>query len=187
MMRIITGKARGIRLSTLEGEATRPTSERAKEAVFSMIQFELEGREVLDLFGGSGQLGLEAASRGAARATICDRSKQAIGVINQNAQKTKLYESCRIVCADWGEALRRFERREKFDIVFLDPPYAERLIPKVLPALLPMLKPLSLVVCESEEEDVFGKSGLEEKFEVVKKAKYGVAYITLLRFKGEEK
>ena len=187
MMRIITGKARGIRLVTLEGEATRPTSERAKEAVFSMIQFELEGREVLDLFGGSGQLGLEAVSRGAVRATICDRSKQAIGVITQNAQKTKLYESCRIVCADWGEALRRFERREKFDIVFLDPPYAERLIPKVLPALLPMLKPLSLVVCESAEEDVFGKSGLEEKFEVIKKAKYGVANITLLRFKGEEK
>ena len=185
MMRIITGKARGIRLATLEGEETRPTSERAKEAVFSMIQFEIEGREVLDLFGGSGQLALEALSRGAKRATIADRSKQAIAVINQNAVKTKLVDDCRVLCADWTETLRRFERREKFDIVFLDPPYAERLIPKVLPKLLTILKPNALVVCESAEEDVFGKSGVEENFEIVKKAKYGVAHVTLLRYKGE--
>ena len=185
MMRIITGKARGIKLATLEGDATRPTSERTKEAVFSMIQFELEGREVLDLFGGSGQMGLEAVSRGAKRATIADRSKQAIAVINQNAVKTKLADDCRVLCADWTETLRRYERREKFDIVFLDPPYAERLIPKVLPKLLPLLKPNALVVCESAEEDVFFKNGVEENFEVLKKAKYGVAYVTLLRYRGE--
>ena len=82
MMRIISGKARGIKLATLEGEATRPTSERAKEAVFSMIQFDLEGREVLDLFGGSGQLALEALSRGAANAAVCDRSRAAVAIIN---------------------------------------------------------------------------------------------------------
>ena len=92
MMRIISGKARGIRLATLEGEATRPTSERAKEAVFSMIQFELEGREVLDLFGGSGQLGLEAVSRGAARATICDRAKPAVAVINKNVHSVWVWQ-----------------------------------------------------------------------------------------------
>ena len=186
MMRIITGKARGIRLETLEGEATRPTSERAKEALFSMIQFELEGREVLDLFGGSGQLGLEALSRGALHATICDRSKQAVSVITKNAEKTKLAPDCRIICADWEEVLRRYERRAKFDIVFLDPPYAERLIPKVLSKLLPMLKPTSIVVCESAEPDVFAKSGMEEKFETVKSAKYGIAYINILKLKGEE-
>ncbi len=185
MMRIITGKARGVRLATLEGDATRPTSERAKEALFSMIQFELEGREVLDLFGGSGQLGLEAVSRGALRATISDRSKQAVAIITQNAQKTRLAENCRIHCADWSETLRRYERREKFDIVFLDPPYAERLIPKVLPRLLPLLKPTSIVVCESAEEDIFGKSGMQESFEIMKQAKYGVAYITILNLKGE--
>ena len=184
-MRLITGQARGIRLDTLEGEATRPTSERAKEALFSMIQFELEGREVLDLFGGSGQLGLEAVSRGAARATICDRSKQAAAIINRNAEKTKLAEFCRVVCSDWADLLTRYERRETFDIVFLDPPYAERLIPKVLPRLLPMLKSTSTVICESAEADIFGKSGMQDKFEVIKQAKYGVAYITLLRLKGE--
>ena len=83
-MRIITGKARGIKLVTLEGENTRPTSERAKEAVFSMIQFDLEGREVLDLFAGSGQMGLEAVSRGAASATFVDKSRDAAAVISKN-------------------------------------------------------------------------------------------------------
>lgn len=186
MMRIISGKARGIRLATLEGEATRPTSERAKEAVFSMIQFELEGREVLDLFGGSGQLGLEAVSRGAARATICDRAKPAVAVINKNVEKTKLGESCRVICSDWADALRRFEGREKFDIIFLDPPYAERLIPKVLQKLDRLIKPTSLIICESAEPDVFGKTDLADRFEVIKSAKYGVAHVTILKLKGNE-
>ena len=84
-MRIITGKARGIQLVTLDGTATRPTSERAKEAVFSMIQFDIEGRKVLDLFAGSGQLALEALSRGAAEAVLCDNSKEAINIIKKNA------------------------------------------------------------------------------------------------------
>ena len=86
-MRIITGKAKGIRLVTLEGEATRPTSERVKEAVFSMLQFDIEGRRVLDLFSGSGQLALEAVSRGAAEAVLVDKSKDAVKIINTNIEK----------------------------------------------------------------------------------------------------
>jgi 16S rRNA G966 N2-methylase RsmD len=109
-----------------------------------------------------------------------------VAIINQNVQKTKLADSCRVVCSDWEEFLRRCERREKFDIVFLDPPSAERLIPKVLPKLLPSLKPRATVVCESAEAEVFGKSGMEERFEIVKQAKYGVAYVTVLKLKGEE-
>ena len=132
-MRIITGKAKGIRLATLEGENTRPTSERTKEAVFSMIQFELEGRRVLDLFSGSGQMGLEALSRGAAAAVMVDHSKAAVSVIKQNVMKTKL-EGATVVTADSLEYLRGEGRRRnesaKFDIVFLDPPYREKLIPK---------------------------------------------------------
>ena len=185
-MRVITGKARGVSLKTPDGMSTRPTADRVKEAMFSIIQFEIPGAKVLDLFGGSGQLALEALSRGAANATVCDRSRAAVAIINQNAEKTKLTENCRVICADWSDALRRYERRTKFDIVFLDPPYAEKLVPKVLPHLLPLLKPTSTVVCESAEEDVFGKSGMEEKFEIIKQKKYGVAYITLLKLKGEE-
>ena len=90
MMRVITGKARGIRLTAPDGEQTRPTAERTKEAVFSMIQFETEGRQVLDLFAGSGQLGIEALSRGAAHAVFVDSSKQAIAVIERNLCKTRL-------------------------------------------------------------------------------------------------
>ena len=90
MMRIITGRARGVRLNTLPGEGTRPTSERAKEAVFSMLQFDLQGQAVLDLFAGSGQMALEAISRGASHAVLSDASSAAVGVIRANAEKTRL-------------------------------------------------------------------------------------------------
>ena len=106
MMRIITGKARGVRLATLEGEATRPTSERAKEAVFSVLQFDISGRRVLDLFAGSGQLGLEALSRGASSATFCDASREAVAVIQKNTIKTRLAPMCDVICADWETANR---------------------------------------------------------------------------------
>ena len=116
MMRIITGTARGIKLTTLEGDTTRPTAERVKEAVFSMIQFEIEGRTVLDLFGGSGQLALEALSRGAAKATIIDASREAMNVIMDNAKKTRLFDRCRISCADYASFIRGAQGREKYDI-----------------------------------------------------------------------
>ena len=183
-MRIITGKAKGVRLVTLEGETTRPTAERVKEAVFSMLQFDIEGRRVLDLFAGSGQMALEAISRGAAYAVLVDKSKEAEKIIAKNIEKTRLGDACRVFSMDYAEYIRRYAG-EKFDIVFLDPPYAERLIPKVLPRLLPMLKPTSTVICESAEADVFGKSGMQDNFEIIKQAKYGVAYITILRLKGE--
>ena len=116
MMRIITGKARGVRLKTLEGDATRPTGERCKEALFSMIQFDIEGREVLDLYAGSGQLGLEALSRGAASATFVDKSKQATGIINENIIKTKLLDGSRVICSDVTDFIRTVRGRKKYDI-----------------------------------------------------------------------
>ena len=184
MMRIITGKARGIKLNTLEGENTRPTSERAKEAVFSMIQFDIEGREVLDLFAGSGQMGLEAVSRGAANATFIDKSKDAARVISQNMEKTKLSASCRLFNSDVQDFIRVTKGRKKYDVVFIDPPYALRAVAPTLKALLDgeMLKSTSIIVCESEESDIFeNDSGLSEKFEIIKKAKYGVAHITIVK------
>ena len=185
-MRIITGNAKGVRLVTLEGEATRPTSERAKEAVFSMIQFDLEGRTVLDLFAGSGQMGLEALSRGAAGAVFVDSSNAACDIIRANAKKTRLEDRCRVFCRDYKSFL--MSATEKFDIVFIDPPYAMRAVPDALSALLEngMLKKTTFAVCESAEEDIFsGHEKLRAKFETVRKAKYGVAHITLLSPKGE--
>ena len=184
MMRIITGRARGIKLNTLEGENTRPTSERAKEAVFSMLQFDIEGREVLDLFAGSGQMGLEAVSRGAVSATFVDKSRDAAKVIEQNIDKTKLSEFCRVFNSDVQDFIRVTRGRKKYDIVFIDPPYALRAVSPTLKALLDgeMLKPTSIIVCESEEADIFeNDTVLGEKFEIIKKAKYGMANITIVK------
>lgn len=184
MMRIITGRARGIKLNTLEGENTRPTSERAKEAVFSMIQFDIEGREVLDLFAGSGQMGLEAVSRGAAMATFVDKSKEAAAVIAKNIEKTKLSDACRLFGSDVNDFIRVTRGKKKYDVVFIDPPYALRAVAPTLKALLDgdMLKSSSIIVCESEEADVFeSDTALAERFEIIKLAKYGVAHITIVK------
>ena len=182
MMRIITGKARGIRLKTLEGEATRPTAERVKEAVFSMIQFELEGRDILDLFSGSGQMGLEALSRGAKLAVLVDKSAAAVKVIEENAVKTKLADDCRIRHCDCMDFIRR-NRGQRFDIVFLDPPYASGLYRPALRALLDaeMLKCTSMIICESDTEGIFGNDmALADAFEVKKLSKYSKTVITIL-------
>lgn len=182
-MRIITGKSRGVKLVTLEGEATRPTSERAKEAVFSMIQFDIEGRSILDLFGGSGQMALEALSRGAGSAVISDCSKKAVEIIKENAKRTRLDGLCTIVCADWKETLARTSEK-KFDIVFLDPPYAANLVPEVLQNLISHLKPTSKVICETGNDIIDQIPGC---YNVAKTAKYGVAFVTILTIKENDK
>ena len=188
-MRIITGKARGVRLSTLEGQNTRPTSERAKEAIFSMLQFEIQGKQVLDLFAGSGQMGLEALSRGASSALLCDRSKEAIEVIRSNALKTRLAPMCEIICSDYATLLKSFRRKKKFDLIFLDPPYAISAIPETLRMLLEyeLLGKEATVVCETGSvDDVFGVGNeLNDRFEVLRQAKYGVAFVTVLRLKEQ--
>ena len=188
MMRIITGKARGIHLSTLSGEATRPTAERVKEAVFSMLQFDIEGREVLDLFAGSGQLALEALSRGAAHAVMTDRSREAVAVIKENARKTRLDGACEIYNCDHTDYIRK-NRGKKFDIVFLDPPYALKLCASVVESLdaADMLKSSTIIVCESEKDDVWAEgTPFAERFDVLKKASYGRAFVTILTPKRAE-
>ena len=183
MMRIITGRARGAKLFTLEGENTRPTAERAKEAVFSMIQFDVEGRQVLDLFAGSGQMALEALSRGAAGAVLVDSSKDAVGIIKKNIEKTRLTEGCEVFCADYAEALSRMRGRRKFDIVFLDPPYKLVALAPALKLLAKydLIKPTSIIVCESGDDEFL--SSVEGLYEVTKSARYGVAHISFLKIK----
>lgn len=187
-MRIITGSARGVSLLTLPGEATRPTAERTKEAVFSMIQFDIEGRKVLDLFAGSGQLALEALSRGAASAVLCDKSKDAINIIKKNAEKTRLTEKCKIFSSDAQTLLGRLGD-ERFDIVFLDPPYALKTIPSILSLLVTnkRLKPTSIIVCETaDDSDVFDSDdALCDKFNIRKQTRYGAACITIISPKEE--
>ncbi len=183
MMRIITGRARGIRLDTLEGENTRPTSERAKEAIFSRLQFEVAGRRVLDLFAGSGQMGLEAVSRGATHAVLVDQAKDAVAVIRKNAERTRLADDCTVVCSDFAEFLRTRRGREPFDLVFIDPPYAMNACRAAVEALLDnrLLTPHGIVVLESGEPDPLGvDTAIASRFEVLRTARYGKAYVTIL-------
>ena len=122
-MRVITGKARGTVLKTPEGMQTRPTADRVKEALFSIIQFDIPGARVLDLFGGSGQLGIEALSRGAKNAVFVDESDAACKLIKENLCRTKMEDQGRVVRSDYMVFLNTC--RDKFDIILLDPPYAE--------------------------------------------------------------
>lgn len=184
MMRIITGRARGAKLYTLDGDNTRPTAERTKEAIFSMIQFDIEGRTVLDLFAGSGQLGLEAVSRGAVHADLVDKSKQAIEIVRKNMIKTRLALDCNAYCADFSDFLRGHRGKGQYDLVFLDPPYSAKLIPEALKCLVhfDLLKPCFTIVCETRDDaDVFGgDTALKSHFLVKKQTHYGVAHITIL-------
>ena len=122
-MRVITGKARGVQLKTPDGMTTRPTSDRVKEALFSIIQFEIPGAKVLDLFGGTGQLGIEALSRGAKSATFVDAGEPACRLIRENLKRTRLEADGKVLRSDYLQFLNHC--REQYNIIFLDPPYAE--------------------------------------------------------------
>lgn len=188
-MRIITGSARGMTLQTLEGEATRPTLSKVKEALFSAIQFDIEGRRVLDLFAGSGQLGLEALSRGAEKATFVDSARAATAVITANAQKTHLYQKSNVLCMDWKQYIKSSAGREKFDIVLLDPPYAEKLLPQVLAELYDadLLSENALVICESEQKGLAEDVMVEARYRLLKESRYGRVYLAILSpLAGEE-
>lgn len=182
-MRIITGRARGVKLQTLEGIATRPTSERTKEAIFSMLQFDISGAVVLDLFAGSGQMGLEALSRGAKCAHLIDSGKPAVEIIKKNIQKTRLEQGSNVLCEDSISFLRRYSG-ERFDIVFLDPPYVTELIDTALAVLSErdLLSEGATVVCESDRFDILGLEN-SQKYDIIKTMKHGVACVSVLKLK----
>lgn len=182
-MRIITGTARGTRLKTLEGTDTRPTTEICKEGVFSAIQFDIADRKVLDLFGGSGQMALEALSRGAEFAVIADNSRKACAVIKDNATATKMFKNCRIVCADWQEYVRGNAGKEQFGLVFLDPPYTPGLLDEIIKRLIytGLLSDDAIIVAES------ARDGVPEPVEGfrTKLYRYGKTYVSILRRESE--
>ena len=189
MMRIITGSAKGRRLATLEGDSTRPTSERIKGAIFSSIQFECEGRAVLDLFAGSGQMGLEALSRGAERATFIDSSREAMEIVKKNAKSTELYDKCHFLVSDAKNYIRKASGREKFDLVFIDPPYSLMCCSEIADSLARsgIIIPGAIVVLESGEE----KIDLSDKkfcgYDVIKSHSYGQkTSVNILFYKGRE-
>lgn len=147
-MRVITGTAKGMRLVALEGDEVRPTYDRVKEAIFSIIQFDLEGRRVLDLFAGSGQLGIEALSRGAQTATFVDSNRSAIAVVKENLDKTRLSKNAVVLQTDAVGFIKNY-RGTEFDVVLLDPPYHENLLGEVLPYAAQHTSQGGVIVCES--------------------------------------
>ena len=187
MLRIITGTAKGKKLETLEGEATRPTSERIKEAVFSAIQFDIEQRRVLDLFAGCGQLGLEALSRGAVSVSFVDSAREAIDIVKKNAKTTGFFDCCRYIVSDWRNYIRKASGRDKYDLVFIDPPYAMECCADAVSRLVgaDLLAKGAIVVLESGTEE-FDTENLSD-FEVIKSTHYGKkTFVNILLYKGEE-
>ncbi|MBR3806153.1 MAG: 16S rRNA (guanine(966)-N(2))-methyltransferase RsmD [Clostridia bacterium] len=187
MMRIITGSAKGKRLETLEGEATRPTSERIKEAIFSSIQFEVENRHVLDLFAGSGQMGLEALSRGADRATFIDSSREAMEIVKKNAKTTGFDDKCHYLVSDWRNYIRKASGKEKYDLVFIDPPYAMECCADAAAYLAEreVVIPGALVVLESGTEELSADDERLAGYEIIKSTHYGKkTFVNILLYKG---
>jgi 16S rRNA (guanine(966)-N(2))-methyltransferase RsmD len=181
-MRVITGIARGCRLSTLAGEDTRPTTDKVKEGLFSAIQFDIEGRRVLDLYAGSGQLGIEALSRGATGCVFVDRNPEATAIIKQNLQKTGLISLAQVVTTD---ALTYLERpKDAFDLVFLDPPYAAGLLLPTLEKAVKLVNDGGILVCESDEETKLPDK--VDRFTLDRVRKYGRIQVWLYRYLATE-
>ena len=182
-MRIITGSARGKRLVTPQGtDVVRPTPERVKEGLFSAIQFDIEGRRVLDLFAGSGQLGIEALSRGAQSAVFIDRSKKAADIVRKNLELTGLSKNASVICGDSLSFLKTFSG--KFDIAFLDPPYSTGLLQSALELVPSVMNKGGCILCEAPPDEKMPECAGE--FRLVKKYRYGKVSLFLYRIPFEE-
>ena len=181
-MRIITGSSKGKRLVTPAGLDVRPTPDRVKEGLFSALQFDLEGRRVLDLFAGSGQLGLEALSRGAESAVFVDNSAASLKAVKSNIEVCGFEDRAKVVQADYASFCAM--SRDVFDIVFLDPPYNEGMLMPSLKAVLPLMSDYGFIVCEHPldvkvEESIGG-------FKVWRTYRYGKVLVTVYRKEGLE-
>ena len=179
-MRIISGKARGTKLYTLEGNLTRPTLDRVKESLFNILQNDINDCVFLDMFSGSGAIGLEAASRGAKKVILCDKNKQAIEIIEKNIQKTHLENNVVLYKKDFENMLDNLN--EKIDIVYIDPPYKTDLAYKAVKKLLDsnLLTYNTLVIIETDEEERILEQIKELKIKVVNKRKYGRIHLIFI-------
>ena len=183
-MRVITGSARGCRLKELEGMETRPTTDRVKEGLFNIIQFDIEGRKVLDLFAGTGQLGIECLSRGAASAVFVDRRADAVKLIRENLTATRLSDKARVISGDSMEFLKSL--RESFDLIFLDPPYEAGLLEPAIAhiAKFDILSPHGIIVAEHPVG--MALPALAAPYRLHRTYRYGKIALSLYRRGGNE-
>ena len=183
-MRVISGTARGTKLSSIDDLSTRPTLDRVKEPLFSILQVYLQDANVLDLFAGSGALGIEALSRGSRFCVFCDKSYKSINMLKQNIEKTKFQDKCLIINDDYKKCLEK--QKEKFDIIFIDPPYKYDIgvdsIEKILK--YDLLSKDGIIILETDEEDRDINELKNIDLEVYDVRKYGRVKLIFLRERG---
>ena len=183
-MRIISGSARGTKLYTLEGKITRPTLDRVKESLFNIIQNDIANSIFLDLFSGSGAIGLEAASRGAKKVILCDKSKEAIKIIEKNIEKTHLNKKVELYNLDY-EALIKTKIKEKIDIVYIDPPYNSDFAIKSIKYIIEkeLIDENSNIIIETDDDKKVLENLKNIEVEITDKRKYGRAILIFLKIR----
>lgn len=179
-MRIIGGKARGTKLYTLEGENTRPTLDRVRESLFNILQHQIYDCIFLDLFAGSGACGIEAVSRGAKKAILCDHSKQAIEIIRKNVEKTHSQEQIEIYHGSFTEQLKQMQ--EKIDIAYIDPPYQTDFASQAIQIMLEqnLIKEDSILIIETDQEQKIKEQLKDIAIEIIDERKYGRVHLIFL-------
>ncbi len=180
-MRIIGGKAKGTKLYTLEGKNTRPTLDRVRESLFNILQYKLQEAIFLDLFSGSGACGLEAVSRGVSKAILCDKSKQAVEIIQKNIQKTHMEEKVELYQANFEEVLK-MRIKEKLDIIFIDPPYETNYASQAVKIILEneLIKQDSMIIIETDQPKKVKEQLETLEIEIMDERKYGRAHLIFL-------
>lgn len=183
-MRVISGEARGKKLYSLEGLTTRPTLDRVKEAIFNILQFKIKDTKILDLFSGSGAIAIEALSRGAKEAVLCDNSKEAIKIINKNLEITRQKDKATVINNDYIAVLNKIgKENKKFDIIFLDPPYESDFIVKSLEKIidLNLLDEDGIIIAETDSN--FDKMLISRntKIKIYDERKYGIVNLIFIR------
>lgn len=183
-MRVISGSARGKKLTSLEGLETRPTLDRVKEALFNILQFDLKEASILDLFSGSGALAIEALSRGAKQAVLCDNSAKAIKVINKNLEDTRLKGKSKLINKDYIDTLNELkDKGEEFNIIFLDPPYKSNYIVKSIENIIKnnILAKDGIIVAETDDKNKIEEIKNIKNIEIYDTRRYGIVFIIFIR------
>lgn len=183
-MRIIAGEKRGLRLISPSGHDVRPTKDNVKEAVFGSIQFSIQDASFLDLFSGTGSIGIEALSRGASFVCFADNSRESLGVVNKNIESAGYTDDSLVLFGDYSTVITKLSGRYRFDFVYIDPPYAASLYDDVLICISEndILSEKAVLILESDEE-LFSAV---DTFKIIKKKRYGKCHITYMRYVDNE-